>query len=190
MPSKPKAPPQNGNSAPVALLPNTLMQTLPSADVTLSNCSIVAQCAKLLALEMDDAHKRGAVALARAFVTFRYIKDRMDEATKLFAATMEDYKNRKIPELFEQEGVSHVPLDEGFRVATSSRMFVSIKTDKKAEAYKWLEDNDFGSLITSTVNSSTLSAATKAMMEEHNRELPEDLFTVAMIPNTSVTPTK
>ena len=46
------------------------------------------------------------------------------------------------------------------------------------------------SLVTETVNSSTLSAAAKFELEEHGREFPEELFNVALVPTTSVTATK
>jgi hypothetical protein len=39
------------------------------------------------------------------------------------------------------------------------------------------------------VNASTLSAAAKREIEENNRDFPEELFTIAQLPNVSVTKT-
>lgn len=56
----------------------------------------------------------------------------------------------------------------------------------KQAAYWWLRLNGMGSLITETINASTLSAAARKQMED-GKDLPETYFKVDIVPNTSVT---
>ena len=139
---------------------------------------------------MSKAKADGPVAMARAFVAFHRMRERIDELSKPLSKLFEHYKTVECPQLFEQAGIPNVSLDEGFRVGMSYRFTASIISDKKNEAYNWLTENGLGDLITSTVNAQTLAAAAKALMEEHNRELPSEFFKTAQLPNTSVTSTK
>lgn len=130
------------------------------------------------------------VELARAFVATHRIKDVLADVTKAFNAQYEVLKTETVPKAFEDAGVPNVPLSEGFRVQVSAKLQASICPDRKADAYEWLRANQLGDLITETVNTQTLSAAAKAMLEEDNRELPELLFNVAVKDNTSVVAAK
>lgn len=130
-----------------------------------------------------------AIEVARAFVKLRHLKDRTEAVTKLVSLAYEKLKTTDLPEAFERAGVPSVSLDEGFRVTVSHKLYASIKKDMKEAAFKWLEENDLGDLITPTVNASTLSAVAKTMGEE-NRELDPELFSIAIVPNTSVTAVK
>lgn len=142
-----------------------------------------------LTSEVKVAHDGGAVELARAFVALRSLKDEIDECSKIFSKLFEDVKGVQLPAKFEAEGVPTINLDEGYRVSVSHRVFASIKTGQKDMAMKWLRSNGLEDLVTETVNSSTLSAVAKSMAEE-NRELDGELFSVAVLPSTSVTKTK
>lgn len=141
--------------------------------------------------ELAVAYKGGAIQMARAFVVLHRLNERLlseDKALKQFKSLWGDYKNVKVPELFEQAGVPNVPLDEGFRVGIAIRTVASIVPGQKDAAYTWLQENDAGDLIQPTVNASTLSKFAKEM-GEGNKDLPDDLFTVTLMPNTSVTKT-
>jgi hypothetical protein len=147
--------------------------------------------------EMVRAKKGGPASLARAFVALHRLEKRIDEVLNPLFSTKEEamgllprYKTREIPALFEAEGIRNVPLTEGFRVGISSRFLASIKPDQREAAYEWLRNNSLGELITPVVNAGTLSAAGKRMLEDDNKELPTELFNVAMVPTTSVTEVK
>lgn len=145
-----------------------------------------------LVKDLGRAQKGGAVAMARAFVVFHRLNDRMLSQEKAFKPFKELYATTKevtIPSLFEQAGIENVPLSEGFRVGTSTTIRASIKPDQKQNAYAWLEETDRRDIITEVVNASTLSALAREMREK-NEDLPEEFFTVADINNTSVTKTK
>jgi hypothetical protein len=127
----------------------------------------------------------GVVELARAFVSLRSLKDSVEEFSKAFNKLFEPAKNEKLPQAFERAGVPSVNLDEGVRITVRQDVRASLKMDKKHEAMEWLRQNGMESIVSETVNSSTLSGVARSMMEEGN-ELNPDLFNVAIIPTTSV----
>jgi hypothetical protein len=78
---------------------------------------------------------------------------------------------------------------EKYRVTRTARVFASILSDQISAAYDWLRRNQYDALIKETVNSSSLSAAAKELMEA-GRELPEDMFRVHMKDGISITKKK
>lgn len=136
------------------------------------------------------ARTGNTVELARAFVAAHRLKERLADITKAFNAQYEVLKTEVVPKAFEDAGVPNVPLSEGFRVQVSAKLQASIRPEHKAEAFNWLRENNLGSLIAETVNTNTLSATAKSLLEEQNTELPELLFNVAIKDNTSVVATK
>lgn len=176
---------------PKAPLPATIVAALPSsAKFAKALDALYKALASEIAPQLVDARKDGAVSLARAFVAFHRLNDKLDAVCKAFEAQFAKLKGEVIPAAFEAEGVPNVSLSEGFRVGIAHNFRASIKEGMKDKAYHWLRANGMGDLITSTVNSSTLSAAAKHRTEDENKDMPEDLFTVAIMPNTSVTQTK
>lgn len=189
--------PKNAVSAATpSTLPKSLTATLPSAVEIIGHLAAVATLLPKLDRELKDAKKKGAVQLAKAFVVFHRMQARSKELLQIsdtgqvFGPLFKQYKEIEVPEALEQAGITHVPLDEGFRVGVSHAWRASIKSDQKEAAYDWLRSNGLEAIISETVNASTLSAAVKVQVEEHNREFPEELFNVAHVPNTSVTQTK
>lgn len=75
---------------------------------------------------------------------------------------------------------------ENFRVTRTARVFASINAEHLDDAYDWLRGHEYGSLIKETVNSSSLSAVAKEMMQE-GEELPEEFFKVHMKDGISIT---
>lgn len=78
----------------------------------------------------------------------------------------------------------------GHRMTRNAKIFASIISDTTGEtlkrAYDWLRNHNLGSLIKETVNSSSLSAAAKELME-NGQELPDDLFKIHTKDNVSIT---
>lgn len=177
------------SDAPVTL-PKSLIDTLPgSSDVAIA-INELSTMIETLATRLQKARERGAIPLARAFVVMHRLKDKLDSLDKQFSTLYEPYKTTIIPEMFEAENITSLPLSEGFRVGVSQNFRASIRKDCKEDAYKWLRENGLGDLITDTVNASSLSAAAKYELEENGIEFPEAMFNVAIVPNTSVTVTK
>lgn len=98
--------------------------------------------------------------------------------------------NVLVPKAFENENLTSFTTKDGYRVTVSLAYRVSMKTDKKPEAYAWLVDNGLDALITQTVNASTLAAALRKRMDDEGKEPPEELFNAAYMPTTSLTKTK
>lgn len=178
-------------------LPASIINALPSSRAIMEHMKAVEKLIPALGKELKKAEKGGAISIARAFVALHRLETRVDDILKPLFGEKKDapgllykYKTEVVPSIFEQAGVPNVPLEEGFRVGISSRFLASIKPDQKAAAYDWLREHGLGDLITYTVNSQTLSSALRKELEEKNIEAPEELFSVAMMPTTSVTGTK
>ena len=173
----------------VSTLPKSLANALPSGVAIIKHVQAIEALYASLQKEVERVTKAGAIPLARAFVVLHRLHERMlsdEKAFKQFKALWKQTKEITVPEAFEAAGVPSVPLEEGFRVGTSVRTLASIK-DREA-AYKWLIDNGHGDIIQETVNASTLSALAKEL-GENNIDLPETLFNVARVNNSSVTKT-
>lgn len=144
--------------------------------------------------EIAKAQRSGAVPLARAYLALYLLEKQVEDTLKPIGQTYDQTKTQWIPESFESEHITSVPLTDGYRIGVSSRLWASIKSDDKGgdrkAAFAWLRKNGLQDLIAETVNASSLSAAAKAMMEGENKELPSDLFNTTMVPNTSVNRTK
>lgn len=177
-------------------LPRTLVDTLPSSKLVAKLIRQLDVAINDMFAEAEDRVIEDAVTMARVYVVLHRLNDMMnalhrsDSALGNFGKKFDFFKREKIPALMEQSGVTHVPLAEGFRVGASSQLRAAIVSNKRSEAFQWLRENGLADLISSTVNASTLSAAARHMLEEDNRELPPELFNVAMVPTTSVTQTK
>ena len=168
-------------------LPRTLVDTLPTSLAVAADVATMLGHIAKLSKEADKASKKGAINMARAFVVLHRLKEKFGDLDKAYSELFERYKTQVMPELLEAEGVTSLPLAEGFRVGISHAWRASIREGQRDKAFHWLRTHGFVDLITTTVNSSTLSAAAKHAMTEDNVEFPTDLFNVALVPNTSVT---
>lgn len=169
-------------------LPPSLLNTLPNA-IDLFN--LISRQQRLIAALTRELQQlsQDPIRLARAYVVMHRLREELDLVVSTYNKLYEQYAKELIPATFEQAGITSLPLAEGYRVGVSVRIWASIKKDQREAAHTWMRDNGFESLITETVNASALSAAVKTYGEEQNREFPSDLFTTAIVPNTSVTPT-
>lgn len=131
--------------------------------------------------------EESTVAVGRAFVALYRIESELEAVHKSYSKLLEEYKTQHIPELLELEGQTNIPLVEGFRVGTSIRTMVTIRPDRKAEAYAWLREHGLEDIVTETVNAQTLSGAARESMVEGNVDFPPGLFNLNYLPSTSVT---
>ena len=173
-----------------ATLPKSLVETLPSSGGIAAEINDLTFSLGRLRKELDKQRKRGAIASARSFVVLHRLKDKFEALDKAFSALYQEFKSQVLPEIFESEGITSLPLAEGYRVGIRHDTRASIRKGMKDAAYAWLRENGLDDLVTETVNSSTLSAAAEFELEEHCREFPEDLFNVVLVPTTSVTVTR
>lgn len=187
------APAANGSSSDEAKarepLPPSLVQALPVAKMIIGKLTSLTSEIAQLERELNAARLMGAIPMARAFVVLHRMVEKIDNDLKPIFRTFEEYKTQHLPKVYEDSGVTSLPLAEGYRVGVAQTLRASIRKDQKDAAYQWLRENGLDDLITSTVNASSLSSTARIMLEEDNKELPTDIFNVALMATTSVTKT-
>lgn len=132
---------------------------------------------------------QAAARLAHVYSAVRRVNDSIAEAVKPLGEAQLKLSSIMVPEAFQQENVKTFTTGDGYRVTLSHRFYAAIKADSKNSAYDWLRTNNLGALIIETVNSSTLSSAGKALLEE-GKELPEDFFNTHYQDQVSLTKVK
>lgn len=175
---------------PSVPLPKSLVAALPSSAEVMKHVDAIVKLLPKLQSEMTRAEKRGAVDLARAYVVLHRLREVLcsDEKNwfRGYQTTFSDYSNKLCPQVFEQEGVPHVAISEGYRIGVSTTLRASTVADRKQAAMSWMKDN-YPDVVSETINASTLSALARELREDKNVELPAELFKVVDIPTTSVT---
>lgn len=109
----------------------------------------------------------------------------LEKALSEVKAKLAFAKEVSMPQRMDAEAVKTFNTDN-FRVTRTARVFASITAEQIENAYDWLRKNGYESLIKETVNSSSLSAAAKELMQE-GEELPEEFFKVHMKDGISIT---
>jgi len=114
--------------------------------------------------------------------------DAVDTALKLIKAQISMAREVFFPTRMDEEHTKTSTSESGIRMNRTARTLASIRPheDGTDPAYKWLRENDLGALIKETVNSSSLCAAAKEMIE-NGKELPDDLFNVHLKDGVSIT---
>lgn len=139
--------------------------------------------------ELSALHGEGSITHARAFVELKALKDKMEAVLKPFDAAYEDMKVNKLPSVLDGDGVPSVNLEEGYRVTVVHNVRASVRGGRRDDAILWLRENGLGDLVSETINASTLSAVARTLAED-NKQLDDDIFSVHVMPTTSVTKTK
>lgn len=180
--------PAKAKAAPTPL-PRSLVATLPAAAEIVKHLAAINKLVPQLDKQLKASNKKGAIYLAQSFCVFHRLMATIDDCVKPIKGLFETYKVREMPEALESSGVTSIPLDAGYRISVSYSTRASIRPTEKQKAHEWLREN-YPDILSETVNASTLSSLARELMEEKNLELPEVLFNVALVPNTSVTATK
>ncbi len=126
--------------------------------------------------------------VAEYYKRLRHLHDRVKDIDKNIRGILEPLQTKVIPELFEKNKIKSQTTEDGYRIGVSQRVYASIKADMKPMAFEWLRSNDYGNVIYETVNAQTLGSIAKDIMSQ-NKEMPEEVFNVALIPTVSMTKT-
>jgi hypothetical protein len=110
----------------------------------------------------------------------------LTEALKVLGKQKDHLKFKALPEAFDAQGISTLTTATKDRVTITQAVRASILAANRDVAYKWLQDNGHGSIISTTVNASTLSSFAKHEMEAGN-SLPEEFFNVAVVSQAALT---
>lgn len=125
------------------------------------------------------------VSVIKHYDSLRKVMDRVKIAREALSDIADNLSKDIVPELMRAAGVKTITIEGVGRVTVSNR-FSCTMIDKEL-GMKYLVDIGQSGLIQSTVNSSTLSAFAKNMLEEEGKELPDTLFKVGTSPYTSIT---
>lgn len=90
--------------------------------------------------------------------------DELTERLKEINKAIDVLVKRDIPQLMEDSGINRVEINGVGRVDLRGDLYVSVLKSDQEEFYNWLRNTNRGSLITETVNSSTLKAAAKGWL--------------------------
>ncbi len=63
-----------------------------------------------------------------------------------------------IPAVMSEAGISMLKLEDGSSVEVAPYYYAKIPEDKKADAFKWLRDNNFGDLVKNNLTLSTANS--------------------------------
>lgn len=129
------------------------------------------------------------VEIIKHFAATRNTVEQIKLARKALDEIEEQLSKQYIPDLFremrETTGQKPPYKIEGVGSVTVSYKFSCSMPDKDA-GHEWLRSNGHGGLITETVNSSSLSAFAKDMIENHGIDLPAEVFKTSSQPYTSI----
>jgi len=159
----------------------------------------VAQGMTRLATQIrQDTHDvlgtKDHIEVIRHFVQLRTANETIKQAREALKEIEDNLSKIQIPDiardLKERTGVKPPFKIEGIgSVSIANKFNCSIldhPTEGKQIGYKWLRDNEAESLVTETVNAGTLSSYAKDLLENHGKELPEDIFKISIQNYTSV----
>lgn len=128
-------------------LPKSYLNALPNAVVMAASLTMISGVLDKLEKELEASSRKGAISAAKSFVVLRRLKDKAEDFQSQFQAIFDRYQKIIIPNLFESEGVTSLPLAEGFRVGISQKFYASIKKDAKERAWAWLKKHKLGNQI-------------------------------------------
>ena len=140
--------------------------TLDSLDVFLQHVEgVLAQVEK--EAEFTD--------LLLAYRSITEVYDRLDKQRKALYKVKDRYDKQVIPQRMFDADVAKVSVDSvGVTFYPLTKYSASIKDKEKG--FDWLRSQGLDSLITETVNASTLASTFKEMVLDQGIEPPDDLF--------------
>jgi hypothetical protein len=91
-----------------------------------------------------------------------------------------------VPKKMEDMGIDNVKVDGIGRVSLTSDMYVRVNADNRERVHQFFNDIGKSSIITETINASTLKAVVKSMIRS-GEEIPEDLIKITPFTRASIT---
>lgn len=120
------------------------------------------------------------VELATELSVLKRRKEELGAEETVINKRIEEISRKELPDVMDADGVSNIKIEGVGRVSLRGEVFVSILAENRQAAYQWLRDTGRGSLITETVNASTLKAASKEWIK-NGEEIPESLIKITPI---------
>ena len=120
------------------------------------------------------------MTLTQAVKRLKEVRAELDEAKKCESDLRKEFDHLSIeviPDLMAEDDVTNVTVSGVGRVSVRGDMRCNVPADKKDLLRTWLVDHGHGSLISDTVNASTLKAFIKEQIAE-GKPYPDDLISV------------
>lgn len=92
--------------------------------------------------------------LARLLVDYDREVEAAEEALRKVKENARRVREEALPSAMESVGLTTIKLASGEKVEVKPEVYCSIPVDGREKAYRWLEDNGFGSLIKTEVSMS------------------------------------
>ena len=128
----------------------------------------------------DDLKEMTVVQLAGELRKLKELKEAMEEDLKETNKFIEEITKQILPEKMDDQGISNIKIDGVGRITLRGEVYASILAANRDAAYQWLRDTGRASLISNTVNASSLKAACKEWLK-NGEEIPEDLIKVTPV---------
>lgn len=113
--------------------------------------------------------------LLREFKAAKDFKEACDLLSKESGRLYDYLRLALVPERFEEDGISNMKVDGVGRVQLAGDLYAGIVKGNEEKAFEFLGDNGRGDVVKQTVNSSSLKAILKKMLEK-GEEIPAELF--------------
>lgn len=145
---------------------------------------------------LEIAHKMTEAAVSdysiqeavSAYRGMRLAQDELKEALSKLTEDIDKMRQDILPARFKETNLTSITVS-GYRFTITHRIYASIKSEKKPEAFNWLRENNLKDLIQEHVWPQTLSATAKDLMER-GFELDPELFDTNTLGNVSITKTR
>lgn len=144
----------------------------------------MVRVATLVRSDTVAALKGDHITAIKHYVAVREAVKQIKTAREALDDIEDQLSKQQIPDIMRAAGVKNVKL-EGIGTVGISHRFSCSMIDKDA-GFQYLRDNGHGGLITETVNSSSLSAFAKSLLEDDGVELPPEVFKVGTQAYTSI----
>lgn len=152
-------------------------------------CNSLTKVAEMIRFETNEVASSGNhVDIIKHFNSVRIGAELIKEAREAISEISDQLSREIVPDAMRRADVKTITVEGVGRVTVSYRF--SCTMVDKGLGIDWLRKSGNGGIIQETVNSSTLSAFAKNMLEVEGKELPDDLFKVGTSPFTSITKVK
>lgn len=154
-------------------------------------CAVKVDLCKLKGNPVDENSIGAALGaeatpgeMAEMFVLLRELYETADEIKKHYGKAFDWLRVTYIPNRMDDLGATSIKLDGLGRLGLTDDL--RVKTIDREAAFRWLEDQGLGDLITETINASTLKATLRRMMKK-GEEVPDSLFELAPFTRANLT---
>ena len=131
----------------------------------------------MMEAERPDYDKMGVAELG---AQLKELKAKLEEASVIKAGFQSEYdflSMNVIPDRMDEEKIKNMKIEGVGRLQTSSDIRCSVPAANREAVQEWLMEHGHGSMVSPSVNASTLKAFVKERMKE-GKEWPEHLLTV------------